>query len=355
MFWYLLLAIFPIVLMPVINTFYKSTIYENDKAKRMYLFWCGVAIFLMIGLRHNTVGSADSYNYYSNWAYLSTLSFDDMLIYVPGHEMESGYLYTVWALSQLFTNPQFLFIFTGAFFALSVCMYVYKNSKEPAISIVMFISLGLYTFMAQGLRQAIAMAICLFAFEYCKKKKPIQFLLLIYVATCFHTSAIAYIPIYLLSYVKLNTLSYIGTAGLGVLLLVFSDTLINLANQWYGSEYYQTVDSGGFVAVAIYVITIVLALIFQKNYSDKKNYDLLFLVTFYGAIFYSMRYIGGLIAGRVSWYYMFGQLILLPNVVSSMEKRTKEVVSISVLILAVLLFAYRLHDSNLIPFKFFWQ
>lgn len=355
MFWYLLLAAFPVMILPVVNTFYKTTIDKSEKAKKVYFFWCGLAMFLMIALRHNSVGSADSYNYYSNWGYLRSLSLEAAIEYIPGHIMESGYLYTVWALAKFFESPQFLFVFSGLFFSISICRFVYKNSKEPAISLVMFVCLGLYTFMVQGLRQAIAMGICLFAIEYCKQKKPWQFFILIYVATLYHSSAIAFIPVYFLGRIKLNSMTYFGTFTVGAVIMVMSDYLIDIANKWFQSDYYETVDSGGFIAVAIYVIIIVMAFLFQKEYADKQNYNLFFLLTFYGAVFYIMRYFGASAAGRVSWYYMFGQMILLPNIVASMEKRTREVATYGVVGLSILLFAYRLHDSNLIPFKFFWQ
>ena len=354
MFWYIFLTCFPVALSVVFNTFKKS-IKSNDKAKRIYLCICGFAMFLLIALRHNSVGSDDSFNYYNNWSYLQSLSFDSMKNYVPGHEMEAGYLYTVWALSKVFVNPQFVFVFSGLFFSIAVCRYIYINSKEPTISLVMFFCLGLYTFMVQGLRQSIAMSICLFAIEYCKEKKPIKFFVLIVIAMLFHKSAIAFAPVYFLSCIKLNAITYIGTFGVGTMLLAFSGPLIRYANIMYGSEYHRVADSGGFVAVAIYVIILVAAFILQKTYGNKKHYDLFFLLTFFGATFYSMRYIGGLIAGRISWYYMFGQLILLPNIVAKMEHKTRTLVKFAIITLCILLFAYRLHDSNLLIYRFFWE
>lgn len=355
MFWYLLLAVFPMILMPVINTLYKTTIYDNDKAKRVYVFWCGVALFLMIALRHYSVGSADSYNYYRNCMYLGNFSFNDILEYVPGHPMEDGYLYTVWLLIKIFKHPQFLFVFTGLFFSYSVCRFVYKNSKEPGISLVMFVCLGLYTFMVQGLRQAIAMAICLFAIELCKQRKAVKFFLVVYIATLYHTSAIAFLPVYFFSRVKFTPMGYFGAFSIGALIMAFSDSIITFANEWFKSDYYNTVESGGFITVTIYVIIIVMTFLFQKEYSDKQNLGLFFLMTFFGVVFYIMRYFGALASGRISWYYMFGQLALFPNIIASMEKRTREVATYGVVALAVLLFAYRLHGSDLVPFVFFWQ
>jgi hypothetical protein len=96
-------------------------------------------------------------------------------------------------------------------------------------------------------------------------------------------------------------------------------------------------------------------LLFQKEYIDKKNIGLFFLMTLFGAVFYSMRYFGALASGRISWYYMFGQMVLLPNIVASMEKRTREVAMYVIVALTILLFMYRLRGSDLVPYVFFWQ
>ena len=73
-------------------------------------------------------------------------------------------------LSHSFSGGQWLLIFSGVVFSLSVCLFTYRNSKNPVISLMVFNCLGLFNFMVQGLRQAIAMSICLFAYEQCKKK-----------------------------------------------------------------------------------------------------------------------------------------------------------------------------------------
>lgn len=355
MIWYLLLALFPVVAAPIVNTYYKSSINSDDKAKRVFLIWCGIAMFLMLGLRSKSVGSDDPSNYYNNWADMVRMSIESISSYAQNSEMEIGYLYFVGIFSKIFPHPQSLFIITGAFMSFAVCRFVYKNSEDPTTSLVMFVTLSLYTFMTQAIRQAIAMCICLFAIEFCKKHKIFKFIALVLLAMTFHTSAIIFFPVFLLYFIPLNSLTCIISFIVGAVLLVFSPQIINYANQLYGSEYFRVVDSGGFVALAVYIVIIALALLLQHQVKDKKKYEFFFFITFVGATVFTMRYIGGLIAGRISNYYMFGQIILLPNLINIMDKRTRVIVKTTTILLCVLLFLYRLKDSNLIPFEFFWQ
>lgn len=355
MIWYLLLAIFPVVAEVFVNTSYDTSLKNNDKAKKTFLILCGIYIFLMFALRSRFVGSKDPSNYYNNWSFLSSKSIDGIKAYVSNSEMEAGYLYVVGFLSKIFTHPQMLFVLTGAFYSFSVCRFIFKNSNEPTISVVMFITLGLYTFMTQAIRQAIAMCICLFAIELCKSRKFFKFLILILVAMTFHNSAIFFLFAYFLYNIKINPLTFITIAIISGGVLVLSPRIIQYANVLYGSEFSRVVDSGGFVALAIYVIIICAAILFYEIVEDKNTFNFFFYLTYVGGVVFSMRYIGGLIAGRVSNYYMFGQIILLPNLIAKMDEKTSFGVKFITILLCVLLFAYRLKDSDLIPFKFFWQ
>ncbi len=355
MIWYTLLAIFPVLIVPIINTYYKSSINNDDKAKRTFLFWCGISMFLMLALRSKEVGSTDPMNYYDNWHDMVSVPIHNIKSIAEHSEMEIGYLYAVGILSKIFPHPQSLFVITGAFYSFSVCRFVYKNSDDPTTSLVMFTTLSLYTFMTQAIRQAIAMCICLYAIEYCKNRKLFKFVLLVLLAMTFHNSAVIFFPVYLFYLIPLNSVTCIISFFVSGVLLFLSPRIISIANQWYGSEYYRVVDSGGFVALIVYIIIVVLAILLQKQAKNKKQYEFFFFLTFAGASIYAMRYIGGLIAGRISNYYMFGQIILLPNIIASMDKKTGTVVKCHAIVLCVLLFIYRLIGSDLIPFKFFWQ
>ena len=63
---YLALVMSPLIFLPLVNAYYKTSINEDKKAKKTYLFLCGMTLFLMIALRDKSVGSTDSLNYYNN-------------------------------------------------------------------------------------------------------------------------------------------------------------------------------------------------------------------------------------------------------------------------------------------------
>lgn len=355
MFMYLFFAAVPVMLSLVVSWRYKKSIKYDDKAKRTFLLWCGVAMFLIIALRHKEVGSTDSQHYYSSWENLAMCSYNGLKEYLDITRYEPGYCVFVWFFSHIFPSAQFLFVLTGIFFTIAVCRFIYINSKDPELSFVMYICLGLYSFMVQGLRQAVAMSICLFAVEFIKKRKFFPFIVLVLLATTFHSSSIVFLFTYFLYGFKLNLKTGVLSLSVASGLIALSGPIATLGNQVFGREYEGEIESGGYVAVAIYIIILIVSVVLAGNGRKDKDYTFFVLMTFVGAVFYLMRYTGVGIAERISYYFMFGQMIALPNAISRFDKQVSFVIKCVVIALCVALFAYRLNSDGLVAYRFFWQ
>ena len=362
---YLVLAVTPLIFVPLVNAYYKTSINEDKKAQKTYLFLCGAMLFLIIALRDKEVGSTDSLNYYNNWKTLSKLDFSKAQDIIKNHKMEPGYLYTVWVLSHIFPHPQWVFVFSGLFFTISVCRFIYINSDNVVMSIMMYICLGLYTFMVQGLRQSVAMSICLFAIEHAKKRNPIKFAILMLIACFFHRSSIVFILTYFLFWKEFTIKVKLQLLVAAALILISTPLFVRYGNEIVDREYGQTVDSGGFIFLATYLIILLVAFLFipvqneqaekrlLKYKVDQKSFFL--AITMLGCCFYFMRYIGTLALERISFYFMFGQLITLPYVTKNFDRISKMIINMAVIILSMVLFIYRLSGSDLVPYQFFWQ
>ena len=355
MFWYLFFAAFPVMVSLLVELNQKKSIKTNDKAKRIFFILCGIAMFLIIALRHREVGSDDSGHYYDHWEEMSNLSYGFLRSYISEARFEPGYCTFVWLLSQVFQDGQYAFVISAIIFTVSVCRFIYLNSKDPELSFVMYICLGLYTFSVQGLRQAIAMSICLFAIEFVKKRKLIPFVLLVLLASTFHTSSIVFLFVYFIYGFKLNIATGVLAPIVTGILFAFSSQIASLGNMFSRIEYEGEVESGGYVAVAIYVIIIVVSVIFAGERRKDKDYSFFLIMTFVGLIVYLMRYTEVFIDERVSYYFLFGQLIALPNAISRFDKNVSFAIKSVVIVLCIALLAYRLNGDALVSYRFFWQ
>ena len=351
-----MLLYFLVAISPLVISYFFPKLNIDNKTKKRYLIVCGIVLVLFIGLRNKYLGSEDSLNYYNHMRQaLLTSSWSS---YYNDTGFETGFQFFVFSLSRIFTSPQMLFVVTSIIYISSISYCIYKNSDNIVMSLVIYITLGMMQFQMQGMRQAIAMSICLFAFEVAKQKKLIPFILLILLASLFHRTAIVFFVCYLVVYLPYN-LGVVSIFSVGALLLFANSKYITqIANTIFESEYTRTLDSGGFVATAIYVIILVMAMLIHRKAlykKENKTQTTIFYVTFIAFINYVMRYFGVGISERISFYFMFGQTLLLPNTITNISKDYKKATTIGVYVMCILLFLYRLHGSEFVPYQFFWQ
>ena len=64
------------------------------------------------------------------------------------------------------------------------------------MSVLLFYLLMLFDFFLSGMRQMLAIAILLFAYDKLREKKPIPFLLLVLLAVTVHSSAVLFLLLY---------------------------------------------------------------------------------------------------------------------------------------------------------------
>lgn len=355
MIWYLFLALSPIVFVPIITKIYNVPIDSDRRAKKAYLFGCGFILFLMIALRHNSLGSTDSSGYYYGWTVLSELPSSLLSEYIEMSPMEAGYLVTVWCFSKIFPSAQFLFVLTGLLFSFAICRTIYLNSENSMVSMVMCICLGIYTFIIQGLRQGIAMSICMLSLEACKKRQFVRFVLLILLAMQFHKSAIVFLLVYFAYGFKLNSNTKIGMLVTAGVLFALSPLMMTFGNELMDSDYYIPVKSGALIAVSIYAIILIVAFVFLNQDNTNRNDTFFVAIVVLGASFYLMRYFATQAIERISFYFLIGQAIVLPTVVGKFESKSRKLISLAICILSICLFLYRLNASYGLQYVFFWE
>jgi hypothetical protein len=335
----------------------------TERQKRYFLILTGLIMVLMIGLRKYTNGSGDSEVYYWHWKTLSEIGFSKFFETVNNSAFEKGYTITVFLLSHIFKHPQFVFVFSGLFFSISVCRFVYKNCENLTLAIIVFNSLELFIFMVQGLRQAVAMSICLFAIEKCKKREPFKFAFLIVVAMLFHASAIVFAIVYFLPYLKIKC-SHLILFLVGSVVANYSISyLFQFVNLFVRDEYGMIKDAAegtGVVTILIYIAILLAGLLMRpkdtENLEVIQDYSLYFYLTCIAFVTFSLRSSVASISERISFYFAFGEMALVSNLVQN-EKNVvlRFLFSCGVIILCLGVAIHKVGYSSLVPYLFFWQ
>lgn len=324
-----------------------------------YMILCGFLIAALAAFRTPYVGSADSYGYIIRYHRLQTYEqFGDYYDQYLGDNgllfSEAGFYYALWLLGHVFQDGQTVLIVSSVFITWATCRFIRRNSVEAPLSLTIYVCLTLFTFNMNGMRQAVAMSICLFAYEHAKNKKLIPFILTVLLAMQFHKSAMCFFVVYFFPRVKntgINWFAYI------VVLLVFllSADRIVAGYAASGKDYTDSssAEGGGLFVVLLYLGAIVLTL-YKYKVLEKPTARTAFIGSLAGFAAYISRYFEVDILERMSYYFYYFLLLLIPEVIQELEGEEHRFIRIFFAIGAVLLFAYRAWNSGLRYFTLFF-
>ena len=350
-------------MIPILFKLIMGDIENSQQRKKDFLILCGICIVLVIGLRDKSVGTSDTSTYCK--LYEGVANYSNLKTFLTGHKIfENGfflseclfYIFTYFC-AKILPNAQWFILITSAFITFSALRFIYRNSSNILLSTIMYICLGLMTFNMNGMRQALAMSICLFAYDFVKKRKLLPFILIVVIAMLMHKTAVFFSIVYFIARLKCNFKSITFFTVSVLLFLIFADRLVEIFDNVADKNYSDVggFDSGGYVTLLIYGLVLIFAVLF--GWKDRKNSDfaLVFYLTILGCALYCGRYISTQIYERMSYYFFYAVLLLLPQTVMQLKESEKPMVVMIITSLSILLFAYRLYGSAFHNFVFFWR
>lgn len=178
-------------------------------------------------------------------------------------------------LSRLTRDPQILFIVTSLFSFAVTGRFLAKFSLAPCFSLYLFFTLQIFDFYISGIRQALAIALLLLAYEAMTQKKNLRTLLLILLAGLFHRTAWLWFPVFFLLRVRRRR-AFLGvTALVGAVCLVSSRYLVAVIASifpryqlYFGSSYLK---SGAKLSLILYFLVFGLVLLVGELVGDRED------------------------------------------------------------------------------------
>lgn len=286
-------------------------ILEQKALNRRALTMPLIALALLAGLRNHSVGS-DSETYTRHFrSNLNIYNFE----FEKGVEL--GYQILEYILLRLQADYFWLFLITAIIVVYCYLTVIKKYSINYPFSIFLFITLGVYTFFFNGLRQGIAMAIFTFATPYLLDKKLIPYILVCLFASFFHTTALFMIPFYFLVNLRIKPLYKILATFLGSLIVSrFLVTYIATTNERYEGYTEVSEESGGLLTLGFYTILLLFIYFIIRLYKIRDEYTIK-LFTFYalGVVFIiPVAMLGAMASGpqRLITYFTWTLVLILP-------------------------------------------
>lgn len=336
--------------------------YKEDGRFRTILFGA-LPLFLVLGLKSADVGvDMVSYVYrYENAKEMMTSS-------VTSSEM--GFNLFNLFLSKIGV-PWQMYLSICAFILMAGWMsFIRKYSTDSYYSFFIYVTIGLFTMNLSGIRQSLALAMCLMAmviyenmYSTKKKKAFILFELIALLAATFHNSAIIFsvVPFFMrFRFTKRQCLMLLLFASAAIL---YKDIVTSFLPSFEGTRYEEfTFDEeyGINVLVVLFTITVPLvSLIFIQPEADNRLSKKITAMFIFASInvFFTMLSINNNQLGRVGYYFQPCYLILLPCAINSIKSEEKPMVKFVTTVVCLTYFILGTMGGTLKidNYTFFWQ
>lgn len=329
---YLGIAVFELILL----LFYHQS--KTSRAKLwIYIFGC-VGLVLVVGLRSYHTG-ADTIGYVKSFLEIKNIDWDDI---VDEFRTDYGFYYFTKFIRMFVTDSPTVYLLITSFLSLiGIFDLIWNNSKSPVLSLYFYITIGNFWFVFTGIRQAIAMSICMLAVRFVQNRKIIPFVALIWLAAQMHHSAYIFVVMYFLGTRKVDIINMLINIAVTVIAFFSYENLLAVANEWLDYDYGVEATGNGLIFFAILLIVLALGIITQSDWvKDKKSTVILNSGVITG-ILWVFRLISRT-AERPSMYWLNTVPVVLSESIESIDdKRGRMYIRLAVIGFTLLFFMYR--------------
>lgn len=325
-------------------------IFDVPISKKHIAFICVVPAFILTAFRDVSVG-CDTTTYAF---FYDRMIFSDSLFDVLSKDrMEFGYVAISYILSHMGLSFSQLQLILSAFIYTSFYFFLIRYSKNIGISCLVFLTMRYMLGTMNTVRMYLAIAVLWCSIPYIQKRNYLGFGLMVFLASAFHKTAFLSLFLYPLAMTKLSlkkvllSLSIAGVFGyMGKSFFSFLAVAFGMYESYLNGQYLNF--SGNIAVYLIFVIDVCFALFVLCNEKREntfsiqsfKEYVSVEKICYAAVLFILCCDIVGFnftLMSRLSDYYTFCWLILVPA--TFMRMKNKMFAIISLIIIALCLFA----------------
>lgn len=360
---YIGLIVYILALPAIVGIFCR----DQDKKNKYVTILGMVAIFLLLALKADTVG-IDIPGYKSIYEITANKAWGNYdYVY-----FENGYIFLMKVFNSIGASFQTFMVFVYALASLSMYIFIRKYSVDPSFSMIIFVCYQFLVFYISGVRQCLAMSLCLIAYIIFDKRKIPSYIMsfvVVYLASLVHESAIVFFAILIFAFIKSENINLFVYAGIIVASIIIRPFLWNIIN-----TYFKEVDTETDITLGgnfIFVIAIALILFFinsktnliKVSFTEKELPSAIATntATFTRVLFLGIAMMFAFSGNSLMRAAMYSYLVMipaLPNTIWKFDERMKIVLKLLFIFFFVWLFYTETLAPNqfdITPYKFFWQ
>lgn len=320
MFPYYLLIIFPFFFEAVetmLQPNKENLFTRRNSNKSIILFF--TIWFVMLSLRSIKCG-CDLVGYEHYFRLIAKQNFFDIF---NGYDIEPLYVTFNWMLAQIYPDFRLIMVVTAFLCTAVIGWFYWKESESAPLTILLFVTNACFVMFYSGLRQSLAMLFVVPAYYLTKHKKIIPFVLIVFLASYFHSSATVMLLLYPLYHIPLRSRHFVFAIALVAIFFFFSSKIFMGVLPFLGDRYFERYgwvsETGAYNVLILFVMLFVFSFIFideRRLSSDILGLRNLLVLSTVIQCFAAVS----TIAMRMNYYY----ILLLPIFISKIINKSKE-------------------------------
>lgn len=302
----------------ITGIFFNSS--KKEKKIKVVSFIGFITYFLILALRHPSMGVdlgyQRAYGYLRSFDIIGDMGWLETLFIGSFLNYETGYIFFNKIVASICLDQQFFLAICALLSYAPIYYIIYKYSKMPSLSYIIYLGLPVAILAFSGLRQSIAIGLCYIAFKYIKEKEIFKFIVLVSLASTFHSSAMMFLFTYPLYYLKLKNTTKLGSIVAIIVCYILRYPLFDILSKLFKEN--AIADNNSAVTLFLVFVSIyVYTLIFGENTPEVNGYRNIFYVAClcqsFGGVYST--------AIRVGYYFMIPLMLLLPEI---LYRKTKQ-------------------------------
>ncbi|SDN19661.1 EpsG family protein [Actinomyces ruminicola] len=192
------------------------------------------AFIAMSSMRAVTVGS-DTPEY--RRVFVSIAGADSLSEAYSVSRFEHGYVLLNYMISRATDDFNVFLLALSVLSFGSIAVFIHRYAYSNSVAVLLAFGMSIYYDVMLALRQGLAVALFLFSFPALLDRRPVRYVLLILLATQFHSSALILLPVYFIT--SINAHTFAGWLKAGAVVLFAAVTLgVVLTRVSYVLTYY---------------------------------------------------------------------------------------------------------------------
>lgn len=345
----------------------KLIVKEKERQERIILAVGMIAIYLILALKKETVG-IDISGYARQYAVSRNVAWGNYS-YVY---FEAGFVFLMKLFSEIGVSFQLFMALIYGFFCVTMYHFIRKYSRNVTLSLFILICYQFFVFACSGIRQNIAMSICLLAYMVRDRGgfwNVAAAFLITWLATKFHQSACVFFGVLLISLIQsrqINIVYYLIAVGLSFFARPYIWQIVDHSIREVGKSGMPELGGNFVFLVGITVFLYVTSLlilhkkqlrIHQRFRKEQELFDSFAVRIAFGAVICNIVFSGHSML-RASMYYTLFLIPGIPNAIQKYEFKINTLLNYATALFMIWLFytdTLLPNQLEICPYLFFWQ